>query len=55
MSGHNCNKRAFGSVAAAHAAVAGMGNSVRVYRCDECFKLHVTKERYGGTKRNGWV
>lgn len=41
-----CDKRAYGSKSAAHHALHTMGQSVRVYRCTECHKYHVTKSRY---------
>lgn len=48
MSDNTCTKRGFKSRKAAHQAVRGMGNSVRVYVCDSCGLFHNTKERYGG-------
>lgn len=40
-----CEKRSFPSKHAARAAVKTMGNTVRVYLCENCHQYHNTKER----------
>jgi hypothetical protein len=42
-----CEKRAYSNAHAARRANKAMGNSIRVYSCENCGQLHVTKERYG--------
>lgn len=42
-----CEKRSFPSKHAARAAVKTMGNTVRVYLCENCHSFHTTKERGG--------
>jgi len=46
-----CDKRAYKSKHHAREAVRTMGNSVRVYRCEDCGHWHTTKQRYGGPWR----
>lgn len=42
-----CEKRAYTNAHKARRQNKAMGNSIRVYPCENCGKLHVTKERYG--------
>lgn len=41
-----CEKRGYTNEHAARRANKAMGNTIRPYRCEECGKIHVTKERY---------
>lgn len=42
-----CVKRTYANEHAARRAMKAAGNTVRPYRCLECHKIHVTKDRDG--------
>lgn len=48
-----CDKRTFSSKNQAHRAVQTMGQTIRVYYCEECRGYHTTKER-GGQSGRAW-
>lgn len=47
-----CEKRGYHSKHKAREAVRSMGNTVRVYECEECHRFHVTKDRSGNPAKN---
>ena len=40
-----CTKRTYPSEHAARKAMKAAGTTIRPYRCDECHRIHVTKDR----------
>lgn len=47
-----CDKRPYTNKHKAREAVREMGNTVRVYLCDDCHLYHVTKDRGGNPAKN---